>query len=107
MAVTVAMRPADWVPPERPSLYYKTVLVEVVSVNQRTWFAGARHYIVELDVKSNEYGLTKHIEERGSGFFGQPECWNVKKGDLIDATLHSWVMESTGEVVKREIAGLA
>lgn len=98
---TVASRPDDWQPAERPSLYQKTIPVEVISVDRRQGFAS---HIISVKVKSDEYGIEKNIEKRQADAL---KIWDIDKGDIVDATLYSWVMESTGEVVRRDIHGLA
>lgn len=54
-------------------------------------------------VKSDEYQLNFTQNFRGGGFFGRPKQWKYKEGDIVKAELFSWVMDSTGKVVKREI----
>ena len=90
---------------EQPHLYWKDINVVVTNVNKKHWFATTHHYIIEITVKSEEYGLEKTITSEGGGMFA-PQHWDVKEGDVITAQLYSWVMDSTGEVVKREIHSL-
>lgn len=90
-------------PTERPHLYWKDIDVVVENVDSRHWFASTHHYIVYVTVRSDEYQLTYTDEFAGSGAFGYPEQGNYRKGDIVKAEMYSWVMDSTGEMVKREI----
>jgi len=91
--------------PEQPHLYWKDIDVVVTNVNRKHWFATTHHYIIEITVKSEEYGLEKTITSEGGGMFA-PQHWGVEKGDVVTAQLYSWVMDSTGEVVRRDIHSL-
>lgn len=91
---------------EPPHVYHKDIDVVVESVQRQYWFATVPRYSVLVKVKSDEYGLEKEYSYYGSGAFGCPEQWNYNEGDIIKAELYSWVMDSTGEVVKREIGEL-
>lgn len=90
-------------PVEQPHLYWKDINVTVTDIDKRHWFAGTHWYVVDIEVYSEEYGLTGSFEEEGSGIWGRPEQWDYEIGDVVKARLYSWVMDSTGEVVKREI----
>ena len=61
--------------------------------------------IAEADatVYSSEYGLTETFH-----FVGRDavDCKNLRKGEAIEATLNSWVLDSTGEVQRREIGSI-
>ena len=88
---------------EQPHLYWKDIDAVVTEVNQKHWFATTHHYVLDVTVYSEEYNLTKILTEQGSGAFGTPEHWSIQKGDTVKVRLHSWVMDSTGEVTRREI----
>ena len=88
---------------EQPHLYWKDIDVVVTSVDKKHWYASTHWYEVEVSVKSEEYQLTFTDTFKGSGAFGFPSQWEYDKGDIIKAKLYSWVMDSTGEVVRREI----
>lgn len=90
-------------PRERPHLYWKNVDAIVTKVDKTTWFSVTRHYKIEVTVEIEEYGLTKKFAIEDAGVFNRPEEWELKKGDVVEVTLYSWKMDSTGEVVKREI----
>ena len=90
-------------PKERPHLYWKEIEVEVVNIDKRHWFAGTHHYVVDVTVYSEEYNLTKSFTYQAGEAFAVIPCWNYQKGDIIKAELYSWVMDSTGEIVKRDI----
>ena len=93
----------NYVPPEKPHLYWKDIDVVVVEIDKRHWFASTHWYVVNVTVKSDEYGLEQTFEINGSGAFGCPQQWNYEKGDIVKAQLYSWVMDSTGEVTQRTI----
>ena len=86
--------------PEQPHVYWKDIDVEVVDIDKRHWYAGTHHYQVDITVKSEEYGLTETFHLDG---MNAKDAYNYDKGDIIKAELNSWVMDSTGEVVRREI----
>jgi len=94
---------SDYIPPEEPHLYWKDIDVVVTDVSKQHWYATTHRYIVNVTVQSEEYGLTQTFTFRGSGAFGCPPQWNYQKGDIVKAQLFSWVMDSTGEVTKRQI----
>lgn len=88
---------------EQPHLYWKDIDVVVENIDNVGWFAGVPRYRTRLTVYSEEYQLTYTDEFVGSGAFGKPIQWGYKQGDIVKAELYSWVMDSTGEIVKREI----
>lgn len=94
--------PADYGPKEQPHLYWKDIEVVVISIEHKHWYATTHHYILEVEVYSDEYNLRTILTERGSGMFTPPH-WELQKGDKVKVKLHSWVMDSTGEVIKRKI----
>lgn len=95
----------SWKPfdaPEQPHLYWKTINVEVTEVNHEAhWFSIMHRYQMSLTVKSEEYGLEKTFNIYSQGV--KPEGWDYKEGDIIEAELYTWKMDSTGEIIKREI----
>jgi len=93
----------NYTPPEQPHLYWKDIDVEVTNVDKRQWFATVHRRIVNITVYSEEYNLTKTLTYEDSGMWINNPAWEYKKGDVIKAQLYSWVMDSTGEVVKRDI----
>lgn len=87
---------------EYPHLYWKTIDVEVTEVNHEAhWFSIVHRYQMSLTVKSEEYGLEKTFNIYSQGV--KPEEWDYKEGDIIEAELYTWKMDSTGEIIKREI----
>ena len=90
-------------PTEQPHLYWKDIDVTVTNVDKRHWFAGTHWYEVTVYVHSDEYDLDGSYTEKGSGAFGCPGSWQYERGDIVKAKLYSWVMDSTGKVIKREI----
>ena len=93
----------NYVPPERPHLYWKDIDVEVVSVDKHTWFATVHRRVAKITVYSEEYNLTKTLTYEVQGMWVNNPAWGCKEGDIIKAQLYSWVMDSTGEVVRRDI----
>ena len=93
----------DYTIPEEPHLYWKDIDVVVTDIDKQHWFAGTHWYSVQITVESEEYNLERTIEFKGSGAFGKPGQWDYKTGDIVTAQLYSWVMDSTGEVVRRKI----
>lgn len=89
--------------PEQPHLYWKDIDVVVTDIDKKTWFATTRWWMINIEVYSEEYGLTEIFEIKDSGLYGCPSEWECEVGDIIKAELHSWVMDSTGEVIRREI----
>lgn len=87
---------------EQPHLYWKNIDVVVENVDQRHWFAAVHRYEIHITVYSEEYNLRKTLSYSSSGMY-TPEHWGVQKGDIVTAELYSWVMDSTGEVVRRDI----
>ncbi len=96
-------RDPNYVPPEQPHLYWKDIDVEVVSVSQQSWFATVHRRKLTITVKSEEYGLEKTLYYESSGMINDIPCWDAKKGDIVRAQLYSWVMDSTGQVTRRDI----
>ena len=88
--------------PEQPHLYWKDIEVVVEDVVQKHWFATVHRYELSITVYSEEYNLRKTFNSYTSGMV-TPNGWNSQEGDVITAELYSWVMDSTGEVVRREI----
>ena len=88
---------------ERPHLYWKDIDVVITDIQKRHWFAVTHWYAGEITVHSEEYGMTETIYYDGTGSMGEPNWWNYEKGDAVMAEMDSWVMDSTGEVVKRKI----
>ena len=93
----------NYVPPEKPHLYWKDIDVVVTDISKRHWFGGTHWYQVDITVKSEEYDLEQTFTYKGSGMFGCPSQWEYDIGDVVKAELYSWVMDSTGEVTQRTI----
>ena len=88
---------------EQPHLYWKDIDVVVTSVDRRHWYASTHWYEVKISVESEEYQLTHTDTFKGSGILGCPPQWLYNEGDAVKAKLYSWVIDSTGEIIKREI----
>lgn len=92
---------------EKPVLYWKDIDVEVVSSRRKSnLFGRVKRYNQAVTVRSEEYKLEKTFKLNSSGVFANMPYWNVKEGDVIKAELYSWKLESTGEIVSREIIKL-
>ena len=85
---------------EQPSLYYKDIDVEIISISKTSWCSGTHHYEVEVTVKSHEYNL---VEDFTYTMRDAKELQSRKEGDILKARLYSWVMKSSGQVIRREI----
>lgn len=96
------MNSSNYEKPEQPHLYWKDIDVVVTEIDKRYWFATTHWYTVNITVYNEEYNLTQTFEDESSGLF-VPNSWNYEKGDVIKAQLYSWKMDSTGEIVKRQI----
>lgn len=94
---------SNYVAPEQPVLYYKDIPVTVVSNKAVSWFAGTHWYKQTITVRSEDYGLEETFDLSASGAFACLPHFFRQEGDVIEATLYSWVKESTGEVISREI----
>lgn len=94
---------SDYVPTESPHLYWKDIEVEVTNIDKKHWFATTHWYVVNVSVHSEEYGLDKTLEIKDSGAFGCPKEYDYEVGDIVPAELYTWKMDSTGEIVRREI----
>ncbi len=88
---------------EQPHLYWKDIDVVVTDIDKKQWYASTHWYEVKVSVESEEYQLTYTEIFKGSGAFGCPPQWEYDEGDTVRAELYSWVMDSTGEVIRREI----
>lgn len=94
---------SNYAPPEQPHLYWKTVTAVVTNNDVRRWFAGTHHAQATTTVYNEEYDLEATLTAQGSGMFGAPWEIDLQKGDKVEVELYSWVYDSTGEVIKREI----
>lgn len=90
----------DFKSKETPHLYWKDIEVVIADIDKRHWYASSHHYKIYLTVENDEYGLSQSFTIDGSK---AKEKWEWNKGDTVKAELFSWVMDSTGEVVRREI----
>jgi hypothetical protein len=91
----------NYVPSERPHLYWKDIDVVITDI-QKDRSLNNRFLRVTVTVKSKEYNLEEDFTFEGNNWY-QPKFWNAKKGDTAKAQLYSWVMDSTGQVVKRRL----
>lgn len=73
---------------EKPHLYYKH------------WFATAHQYQATITVRSDEYDLEKTFFLNGEN---AKQMESYKKGDMINAELFTWKIDSNDTIVKRSI----
>lgn len=85
---------------ENSHLYWKTISVEVIECHFKYWYASGFHHQGYIKVKSEEYDLEKSFNLNGQNAI---KIKNLKKGDIINAELYSWKIDSTNEIIKREI----
>lgn len=90
-------------PKEVEHLYWKDIDVEVIDIKLTHWFAITHRYVLNITVYSEEYDLEETFEYHFQGPHSLPDCAESKEGDIVKAELFSWVLDSTGEVTKREI----
>jgi hypothetical protein len=93
----------NYSPPESPHLYWKDIDVVITDIQKDRSFNGRLYfYKVTVTVKSKEYNLEEDFTFEGNNWY-PPKFWNAKKGDTVKAQLYSWVMDSTGQIVKRRL----
>jgi hypothetical protein len=91
----------NYVPPERPHLYWKDIDVVITDI-QKDRSLNNRFLRVTVTVKSKEYNLEEDFIFEGNWYY-RPKFWDAQEGDIVKAQLYSWVMDSTGQIVKRNI----
>jgi hypothetical protein len=91
----------NYVPPEKPHLYWKDIDVVITDI-QKDRSLNNRFLRVTVTVKSKEYNLEEDFIFEGNWYY-HPKFWDAQEGDIVKAQLYSWVMDSTGQVVKRDI----
>ena len=91
----------NYIPPEKPHLYWKDIDVVITDI-QKDRSLNNRFLRVTVTVKSKEYNLEEDFIFEGNWYY-HPKFWDAKEGDIVKAQLYSWVMDSTGQVVKRDI----
>lgn len=80
-------------------LYWKDIDAVVTDIDYRHWYASGHHYTADVTVKSEEYNLQKTFHLTNSD---AKRMEGVKVGDTITVEMDSWVIDSTGEVTKRD-----
>lgn len=89
---------------EQEHLYWKDINVEVVDIYHAYWYATTPRHQLTITVYSEEYDLKETFIYSSSGMMVNfPNCANSKVGDIVKAELYSWVIDSTGEVTRRQI----
>lgn len=85
---------------EQPHLYWKDIECIVKDCDYKYWYASGTHFKANITVYSDEYDLTQTFDLNG---YDAKTCESLSKGDIVTCELYSWVMDSTGEVIRREI----
>ena len=88
---------------EKPRLCFEYVDCEVTRCDYKYWYASGAHFKAEVSVKLEEYGLTKSFTYNG---LEAKDFESVKVGDKVTCTLSYWILDSTGEIVRREISSI-
>lgn len=88
---------------EKPRLCFESVDCEVTRCDYKYWYASGAHFKAEVSVKLEEYGLTKSFTYNG---LEAKDFESVKVGDKVTCTLSYWILDSTGEIVRREISSI-
>lgn len=90
----------DTVKEEQPHLYWKDIECVVIDYDYRHWYASAHQYQADITVYSKEYDLTESFSLSG---WDAKDYENLDVDDIVTCEMYSWVMDSTGEVIRREI----
>ena len=81
-------------------MYYEEIPVVVTRCEYIQWYAGTVHYQADISVYSEEYDLKRIYRLNG---WEARDYKEVRKGDVITATLYSWKNIDTGEITNREL----
>ena len=81
-------------------MYYKDIECIVTKCDYQYWYASGCHYKAYVTVYNEEYNLEKSFTLNG---MDAKECESLNNGDIITCELYTWVLDSTSEVIKREI----
>lgn len=90
--------------PEQPVVSNMEIPVVITSIDKRHWYASTHHWMLRMTVKNEEYGLEKSFDFSASGGFAVVPFWNNNTGDTLTANMKIYTMESSGEVVSKEIS---
>lgn len=89
---------------EQPVLYTTNIKVTIIDINKNYWFAATtHHYKVRFTVYSEEYDIEETFEEENYGAFRALKSYYYQEGDIIEVELRTWIKESTGEIVRRNL----
>ena len=101
---TLSQQPIHAQPQPQPHLYWKDIDVTVTNVDVHHYLILTRsNWDVELEVYSPEYDISGSVTIHGEGFGGYPKQADYQEGDVVQAELYSWVDDTTGNVIRREI----
>lgn len=90
--------------PEQPVVSNMEIPVVITSIDKRHWYASTHHWTLRMTVKNEEYGLEKSFDFSASGGFAVVPFWNNNTGDVLTANMKIYTIESSGEVVSRDIS---
>lgn len=88
---------------EQPQHHWKTVNAVITDIDKQHWSAGIHNYYdVNITLYNEEYDVEGVIYRASDGMsdFG---WWGCATGNTIKVQMDYWIMESTGEVVRKEI----
>lgn len=90
--------------PEQPVVSNMEIPVVITSIDKRHWYASTHHWTLRMTVKNEEYGLEKSFDFSASGGFAVVPFWDNNIGDTLTANMKIYTIESSGEVVSRDIS---
>lgn len=90
--------------PEQPVVSNMEIPVVITSIDKRHWYASTHYWTLRMTVKNEEYRLEKSFDFSASGGFAVIPFWNNNTGDTLTANMKIYILESSGEVVSRDIS---
>lgn len=90
-------------PAEQPHLYWKTAKATVEKIDYRHWYASGHHYTCDITIHNEDYDLTESFHLT---FADAHRMEGVRKGDVIEVTINTLKMDSTGRIVERYIGSI-
>lgn len=89
---------------EQPVVSNAEIPVVITSIDKQHWYASTHRWTLRMTVKNEEYGLEKSFDFSASGGFAAVPFWNNNVGDTLTANMETYTIESSGEIMKREIS---
>ena len=87
---------------EQPQHHWKTVNAVITDIDKQHWYTLFHNYGVNMTLYNEEYDAEGVVYRSSSGM-NDFSWWGCEVGDVVEVQLDYWVMESTGEVVRKEI----